>query len=41
MIAGCTREDHAKTAAAGVADVNLEQSIQARFAWTRNSTTAV
>jgi osmotically-inducible protein OsmY len=32
MIAGCTREDHAKTAAAGVADVNLEQSIQARFA---------
>lgn len=32
MVAGCSREDHAKTAAAGVADVNLEQSIQARFA---------
>jgi osmotically-inducible protein OsmY len=32
MIAGCSREDRAKTAASGVADVNLEQSIQTRFA---------
>jgi osmotically-inducible protein OsmY len=32
MIGGCSREDHAKTVAAGAADVNLEQSIQARLA---------
>jgi osmotically-inducible protein OsmY len=31
-IGGCSREDRTKTAASGVADVNLEQSIQTRFA---------